>query len=227
MMAGRPYLTTAHRPCSLYRIYVLDPRTNYKTITLGYVGETARMPFTRFIEHLYEQPWGDTIVGHPEVDPRRFAGKDAVLAAEKAAVEAERPLYNYEFNLNNPDRIPIPEAIRQRRQREAARGNPNWQPGGKASGADTPAVKPAAAPSRLARWWARRRWWVVGLATVWLVLFVGGIGLARRVLEGMNAVYGGAGLATAPFVLVQGEIWRRRVERWWRNLGRPKRRRRR
>lgn len=221
-MASRPYLTTAHRPCSLYRIYVLDPRTNYKTITLGYIGETGRMPFTRFIEHLYEQPFGDTIVGHPEVDPRRFDGKDAVVAAEKAAVEAERPLYNIEFNMGNADRIRPWEAQEQRRRREAAKGNPNWVPGQK--GTQTVLPLPVVQPTRLGRWWTRRRWWVVGLAVVWLVLFAGGIGLARKVLEGVDVVYGGVGLASAPFVLVQGEIWRRRVRRWWRNLGRPNRR---
>lgn len=221
-MAGQPYLTTRHRPCSLYRIYVLDPRTNYKTIALGYVGETGRMPFTRFIEHLYEQPFGDTIVGHPEVDPRVFAGKDAVLAAERAAVEAEKPLYNDEFNRGNPNRITIPEAIRQRQRREAARGNPNWAPGQKSQRT----VAAPATTSRLGRWWARRRWRLIGLAVAWIVLFVGGVGVARKVFDGAEAVYGGAGLATAPFVIVQVEVWRRRVRRWWRNLGRPKRRRR-
>lgn len=221
-MSGRPYLTTAHRPCSLYRIYVLDPRTNYKTITLGYIGETARMPFTRFIEHLYEQPFGDTIVGHPEVDPRSFAGKDAVLAAEKAAVEAEKPLFNIEFNMGNSDRIRPWEAQEQRRRREAAKGNPRWVPGKNSQRA---AAVPAST-SRLGRWWARRRWRVIGLAAVWLGLFVGGVGVARRALEGVDAVYGGAGLASAPFVIVQVEVWRRGVRRWWRNLGRPKRRRR-
>ena len=173
-MTGRPYLSTPQRPCSLYRIMVLDPRTNYTTITLGYIGETGRMPFTRFIEHLYEQPFGDTIVGHPQVDLRVFAGKDAVVAAEEAAVKAERPLYNYEFNLDNPDRITIPQAIEQRRRREAAKGNPNWQPNQKGdrqpvTGAATaPAV--AQSPSHLARWWARRRWPVIGWGALWVTL---------------------------------------------------------
>jgi hypothetical protein len=200
-MGGQPYLTTRHRPCSLYRIYVLDPRTNYKTITLGYIGETGRMPFTRFIEHLYEQPFGDTIVGHPEVDPRSFADKATVVAAEEAAVKAERPLYNDEFNRGNPDRITIPEAIRQRQQREAARGNPNWRPGQKTQrGAAAPAR--TVSPSRLGRWWQRRRWWVAGLAVAWLVLFVGGIGIVRRILEdGGQVSAGAAGVATAPFLI--------------------------
>lgn len=124
-MAGQPRFKvppTDQRDCSLYFIDVLDPRTNYTTVTLGYIGETARAPFTRFIEHLYDQPFGDTIVGKPRLDPRVFPGKEAVYVAEQAAVEQLRPLYNYEFNLGNPDRIPIPVAQRQRAERDLARG---------------------------------------------------------------------------------------------------------
>lgn len=109
-------MNTDTRTCSLYRFWVLDPATGYTTRVLGYVGETARIPFERLMEHVYAQPWADTIVGW-EVDPTVYTGKAAVLAAEKAAVRRERPLYNVEWNMGNPDRIPPWKAERQARAR--------------------------------------------------------------------------------------------------------------
>jgi hypothetical protein len=169
---SRPRYATTHpdqRDCALYRIYVLDPRTNYTTTCLGYIGETAREPFIRFMEHLYDQPFGDTIVGKPQVDPRAFAGKGAVLTAERAAVEAERPLYNYEWNQGNPDRIPIPVARRQREERDRARGvpSPTWGP----------SCRPSAASGRQRGGRPRSYRWLRSrpalLAYLWLVLAVG------------------------------------------------------
>jgi hypothetical protein len=119
------------RECSLYYIDVLDVTTNYTTVTLGYVGETARLPFVRFLEHLYDQPFGDLIVGKPRIDPRMFAGKAAVLAAERAAVEGLRPQYNDRFNRGNFRRIPVWLACQQRAARDRARGVPgrDWARG--------------------------------------------------------------------------------------------------
>lgn len=172
-MTGQPRYTRPHpdqRECALYYVDVLDPRTNYTTVCLGYIGETAREPFIRFMEHLYEQPFGDTIVGKPRVDPRVFAGKSAVLVAERDAVERLRPLYNYEWNLANPDRIPIPVARRQREGRDRARGvvSPVW------GSAPRGRVRPRRerAPSR--RRWSRRQKRVAMLAALWLVLAVAG-----------------------------------------------------
>jgi hypothetical protein len=177
----RPYLSgTEPRECRLYRIRGLDPRTNYRTITLIYVGESAREPFVRFIEHLYEQPFGDTIVGHPEVDPRPFASKNDVWAAERAAIEAERPLYNIEYNLANPDRIPPWTAREQRWARDDAAGRPRWQPGERTHAATAPFASRRALVSvrHLRQRWTRRRIrstlrtvrWVAAVL-VWLVAF--------------------------------------------------------
>lgn len=155
--------SSVQRDCALYYIYVLDPRTNYTTITLGYVGETGRRPFTRFLEHLYDQPFGDTIVGMPEVDPRVFPDKVAVLAAERATVERLRPLYNYEWNLDNPHRIPVYEARCQRAERDAARGRPSnerWT--GERRSRRRPSAPTGSAP-------ASRRL-SVRVALLWLVL---------------------------------------------------------
>jgi hypothetical protein len=212
---SRPRFKTEHldqRDCALYYIWVLDPRTNFTTVCLGYVGETAREPFVRFLEHLYDQPFGDTIVGKPEVDPRRFAGKDEVWAAEKEAVERLRPLYNYEYNLDNPDRIPIPEARRQREARDRAKGvePPTWD-------------RPVAEVSRRRSygWLASRP---AGLVYLWLALAAGGCWAsvhwaALAVADGAKVGVVGASF---PFAV----WWWRRLRRWFRRAGRRSRRRR-
>lgn len=202
---SRPRYGTDHsavqRDCALYRIYVLDPRTNYTTTCLGYVGETARLPFVRFMEHLYEQPFGDTIVGQPQVDPRRFSSKEEVWAAERAAVEAERPPYNYEYNLANPDRIPIPVARRQREARDAARvPSPTWS-----SPRSVPA-RPFASPSRppkvRRRAWSRSQRHVVTVAATWLVLAAVGWWAACRYAHAPVLTGAEAGGAVAGAVLL-------------------------
>lgn len=109
------------RDCRVYEFEVLDPNTNYQTKTVGYIGETAREPLARLLEHVYAQPWSDTITLWRVLD-EVYPNKPAVLAAEKAEIRARRPLFNYEENLDNPRRIPIPEARRQRAARDAAKG---------------------------------------------------------------------------------------------------------
>lgn len=126
-------------PCRVYWIYVLDPRTNFTTLTLGYVGEVvdtpSRGPLVRFAEHVADQPWGDTI---PETDPQRaletgilrisdnvYSCKEAVWAAEQVAIVHGRPLYNYTHNLTNPDRISIPDARAARAERDRLAGIPH------------------------------------------------------------------------------------------------------
>jgi hypothetical protein len=167
------------RECALYRIRVLDPRTNYKTVTLGYIGETGRMPFTRFMEHLYDQPWGDTIVGHPEVDPRVFSGKAEVLAAEEEAVKAERPLYNIEWQKGAPHQIPQWTAREQREARDRAKGlrSPDWAVKGTApQPRQTPATRPTpprpARTSRLTPKWRRRLLKTAAFPVATLVLWL-------------------------------------------------------
>jgi hypothetical protein len=118
--------STDLRDCRLYRFYGWDPRTNYTTKTLIYIGETVREPFDRLMEHVGRKPWADTITSW-EVDDRVFAGKDQVLAAEQAAVEAEKPLYNDEWNHGNSDRVELSDQERQRWARDTAAGKTPWR----------------------------------------------------------------------------------------------------
>lgn len=167
---------TGQRDCALYRFWVRHPETGQRV--LGYIGETGRMPFQRLMEHVYQKPWADTIVGW-EVDSVTYPNKQAVLAAELAAIQAERPLYNIEGNMGNPDRIPPWVAVAQRQARQ-----PDWVPPPK--GARVPPqvprqrnrrapagrpVRPSAAPSRLSRMWATYRTPIIVWGVLWLGLF--------------------------------------------------------
>lgn len=113
------------RECHLYRFYVRHPLTGQRV--LGYIGETVRQPFTRLMEHIELQPWADTILGW-EVDTVTYPGKAAVLAAEAAAIRAERPLYNVRENMDNPIRVKPWDARGQRWARDDAAGRPRWVP---------------------------------------------------------------------------------------------------
>lgn len=136
--------------CRLYRFWVTHPLTG--EVVLGYIGETVRQPFERLLEHLATQPWFDTVVRW-EVDEQVFAGKPAVLAAEAAAIRAERPLYNVKENMGNPVRVKPWEAVAQRRRRDDEAGRPRWvQP------ADTgPRTSTKPAPARPSTVRASRR----------------------------------------------------------------------
>jgi hypothetical protein len=135
-------------PCRLYLIYVWDPRTNYQTITLGYLGETGHAdPAVRFGEHLEDKPWADTVAAFIAAGPAGpvgaegpagivldpavvamlntvYACKADVYVAEEALTRRLRPLYPVEYNLDNPDRIEPWQALAQRAARDAARGIP-------------------------------------------------------------------------------------------------------
>lgn len=156
------------RDCRIYRFWVTHPVSG--EVVLGYVGETVRQPFERLLEHLATQPWFDTVVRW-EVDSQPFQGKAAVLAAEEFAIRTEMPLYNVKGNLDNPNRIPPPAAIRQRRARDAQRGRERWVHPDDRAGSVPVAVRTKAAPKRRPRRrWSERRRRLVGWSTAWSVV---------------------------------------------------------
>jgi hypothetical protein len=207
---------TDQRDCALYRFWVRHPTTG--RIVLGYVGETVRMPFVRLMEHIYDQPWADTIVRW-EVDTTVYAGKVAVLAAEKAAIERERPLYNIEHNMGNPVRVKPWEAVAQRQARE-----PGWQP--PARGTRVPRQRrtaAAASPPAAAAWgweWTPQRVrvaaWAAGWAAGWLLIavVVGRHVASLPVPSDTDSLAYGVGVATtAVGLLLPGKRRRRRRSR--------------
>lgn len=199
-------------------------------VVVGYVGRTWQTVKQREDQHRDCQSFGDLIVGgswvieegfwtDAELDEREqyYIRNGAVLVPGQAP---QRPVYNYEFNLDNPDRIEVWRAREHRQARE-----PGWEPPPK--GVRIPhqrVVRPVAAQSSLARWWGRRRWWVVGLAVVWLALFIASLRVSWLLWGDVRPAVAAVG-SSAPFVLVQGEIWRRRLRAWWRRKTRLKRRR--
>ncbi|WP_433460673.1 hypothetical protein [Micromonospora sp. CA-248212] len=210
-MTAQPSMPgTDRRDCALYRFWVRHPTMG--RIVLGYVGETVRMPFVRLMEHIYDQPWSDTIVRW-EVDSTVYAGKAAVLAAEKAAIESERPLYNVECNMGNPLRIKPWEAVAQRQARE-----PGWQP--PVRGARVPRQRrtatAASTPTAVAAWaweWTPERIKVAAWAGGWLAVtcVVGWQAASGPVATSWDGIAYGAGIATSAVgLLLPGKRRRRR-----------------
>jgi len=200
------------RDCALYRFWVRHPVTG-KTV-LGYVGETVRLPFVRLMEHIYDQPWADTIVRW-EVESTVYPGKAAVLAAEKAAIERERPLYNIEWNMANPLRVKPWEAVAQRQARE-----PGWQPPGKGSRVPRPRRAATAASAPATDGWAwewtpqriRATLWAAG----WLLIaaVVGRHVASLPAPTDADGLAYGVGVATATVgLLLPGKRRRRRSRR--------------
>lgn len=110
------------REFRLYRFYDDAGR-------LLYVGMTGRMSLERLIEHIKTKPWAKDVACW-ERDPRSWDNEAECLAAERAAINAERPIHNIAHNGNNPG----PVAVRQRPTRPA----------------------PPPPPSLWARFWATR-----------------------------------------------------------------------
>lgn len=211
------------RPCSLYRITAWNPHDGYRTKWLGYLGETERLPIERLAEHLRaEYPWGDTITAI-EVDDRVWPDKASVLAAERAAVEVERPLYNDEYNRRNPLWIDYEVQVAQRHERDRAEGRPLWQPGQSRS------RRPRSPRVQVLRpaWWRRSVWtgWHV-LPPAWVSLSVLVWGYLRPVWDvvavgvGRPGVAGWSLLPAAVLGLVAVGWGRAAGRRWWRRRSR-------
>ncbi len=202
------------RECRLYRYWVAHPVTGERV--LGYIGETGRLPFARLMEHVMSQPWADTTLAW-EVDPTVYWGKRAVLVAERAAIEAERPLYNDRHNDANPRWVDYDAQVLQRHARDRAQGFPPWQPGARQVRRRTgrPSRRPrvVARPRRAPRSVREASPW----ALLWLALFVL---VAWRLPDGLgwsSTAWVSAGAATSAVGVLLPRRRRRRarsMRRW-------------
>lgn len=170
----------------VYGFKVLDPGTGRAPV--DYVGKTVQELSARERQHrggdwdtdADEQPWSDLIVGKPFIIEQGLWTAAELDERERHWIREIRPRYNYEFNLGNPNRIPIPVARRQREARDAAAGrvSPSW-----------PAAKGLSPARSLWRPRARRRSWTRrqkragAVAAVWLLLTVGFWWVACRYLH--------------------------------------------
>jgi hypothetical protein len=164
-------------PCRgiVYGFNILDPDT--REVRVDYVGQTVQRLDERERQHrgqdlstdAAEQPWSDLIVGKPFViEEGRWTAVE-LDERERFHIHRLRPRYNYEHNLANPDRIPIPVARRQREERDRARGvpTPTWDR----------SCRPSAASGRQRGGRPRSYRWLRSkpalLAYLWLVLATG------------------------------------------------------
>lgn len=203
-MTTRPFESVASmdlRDCRLYRFWVAHPDAGRRV--LGYVGETVRVPFARLMEHIAAQPWADLMIAW-EVDGRTFPGKEAVLTAERSAVEIERPLFNVEFNRSNPHRITREQATAQRWARDDAAARPRWTPQPQRGATGPIGQQPAGRQSAGRQW---KPWqikvalWAAALVLLWLGFWrltvelgatfdhgagIGGVGSAALLIWGIR-----------------------------------------
>ena len=122
--------------------------------------------------------------------------QEALDAQEAGYIRALRPLYNYEHNGQNPYRIPIPEAHRQRWARDDAAGRPRWQPGERTQ------LSGRVPMSQAKRRWTRRRVRAALLAGSWLLVALAATVWFARVVTLSSAVM--AGMIAATAVLLVG-----------------------
>lgn len=85
------------RPHALYRFF--NPSG-----TLLYIGITANLP-TRLHDHRDDKPWWTTVAN---ITVQHYPDRETVLAAEKAAIIAEKPLHNITHNGGQPGGTPTP-----------------------------------------------------------------------------------------------------------------------
>lgn len=160
-----------------------------------YVGQTVQTLAARDDQHdgtvlpdgalLKCQPWYDLVVGGIQIVERGLWTQRELDGREKFWIHQLKPRMNYDHNLGNSRRIPIPEARRQREARcKAAKTPPPiWDR------ADV--VAPA--PPTLLRRVARRpvTWWAVGAVVLfgaWLKLLGAGELPAAAVMTAATVV---------------------------------------
>lgn len=128
MTRACPSLVPARLRGIVYGFNILDPATN--RVLVDYVGQTVQKMEDRERQHrgqdltreAQEQPWSDLIVGKPFViEEGRWTAAE-LDERERFHIRRLRPRYNYVHNLDNPNRIPIYKARRQRDERDRARG---------------------------------------------------------------------------------------------------------
>lgn len=140
---------------------------------LGYVGKSRQTVWQREQQHRADQPFGDLICGGSWVIEEGVWTEEELDAREQHYIRCgvvlvpgqrpQRPVYNHDHNLGNPERIEIWRARQHRQVRE-----PGWQPPPKGA-------RVVVQPTARRRWWPSVRWTrsrirMVALAVLWTAL---------------------------------------------------------
>ncbi len=210
----------------VYGINWLDPASG--TIELAYVGKTRQRLRSREAQHRDDQPWSDLIVGDAYVlaeGPWTDAELDAV---EEEFIKERRPPFNYEHNLDNPHRVPIPVARRQRWERDDEAGRPRWvKPDERAEQANRlhRPVGGTLVEGRSRLWWVTAAAWAGGWFLLAVMLWHAAAGLSVTGRWWTAALTPGLALAVETWRGPQLRRWLApRVRQWLARLGRRIRR---
>lgn len=146
-----------------------------------YVGKTRQRGRAREMQHRDDKPWSDLIVGSSHALWEGICTEDELDEIERRLIREKAPRLNDRDNRWNPDRISLTEQVRQRRERDALRGDPPWAPLEQRRREsllewDTPQqaaplrrVRPRRRPARRWKPWQRR---ALGWFTTWAGLTV-------------------------------------------------------
>lgn len=83
----------------------------------AYVGKTRQALYRRHEQHMADQPWSDL---YPEVRvifEFDYCPDWWLSLVEKYTIWYTKPTYNYEYNLKNKYRVPLPQAKEHRLER--------------------------------------------------------------------------------------------------------------
>lgn len=83
-----------HGSTAVYRLYNAAGELLYVGVTVG--------THIRFQQHQQWTWWAEV----DDWTTVRYPTRDRALAAERSAIETERPRYNVQYNEGNPDRVP-------------------------------------------------------------------------------------------------------------------------
>lgn len=104
------------------------PHQGRPRIVYDYIGQTVRGATVREAEHIETKCWADLIAGPIEIIEQGLWDKATRDRKEIAAIHVLAPRFNYEHNLDNPARIPLPRQTQLRHARDRAAGRPLWLP---------------------------------------------------------------------------------------------------
>lgn len=211
----------------VYGIPTLPVDSNGRVIpgeppVVGYIGQSVQTVKQREAQHRATQPFGDIICGGAWVIEEGLWTQAELDARERYYIRhgaqlvpgqpAQRPIYNYEHNLDNPHRVEIWRAVEHRQTRE-----PGWQPPPKdhvriprqrRAGVGRPARA-----RRAAGWWQTHRWQVYGWAALWLLLCAGMWWAGADSWSGWQELRNAIVLGSCAWAVIAWRVWQARKPR--------------